>query len=637
MSRIKLSLTLIFLALGLFSLFRGILLVTYYDEFATLSFFEVFQSFIYGLRFDLALACIIFLIPILMINLPAKWAENPKWLSFWYWVCLPIILAICFLLAADIAYYAYVKRHITQELRLILHDSFFILQIGLNSYKLALLGFATFAGALFLLWKKVFPKDILAIESYPSGSTSLVKRITIFTLVFLVMAIGFRGGIQRKTIHVINAFATGNPTQGNLILNGAYSAIRSFDNRPSVSHAFYSSDKLQQQAIKLGLFKQNKNYPFQQKFSPAHENKLNIVIILLESWSYKYIDALSGNNYGITPNFDKIIKNGLSFNRFYSAGQRSIEGLQAVLTGVPLLVDLPRLGWGLENSKFSRLGALLKKHDYHTLFVQSSRRTSFHIDSISAAAGFDNYFGREDMDIELDYANPDSFWFGWDHETFNKVQSYLSTTKEPFINFTFTGSTHSPYGTLPKEFLKYPHSTDTENGFMNTLFYADWALGQFMEKARQQSWFNNTVFFFTADHTLGAYQTGTILEQFHIPFVIYSPNHIKAGVNNVIGSHLDILPTVIDILGLPDTFSAVGKSLLKKKNNNKAYAYIRKGNLSGIINNEGYLLHSLRKVVEAKTLHNQPLAKNIQDKLELNLLTIDQMAYEAINSNVWAP
>lgn len=555
MSRIKLSFILIFLALGIFTFFRGLLLVTYYDEFSNLSIFEIFQSFIYGLRFDFALTSILFFFPILMINLPVKWAENKSWLRFWYWICLPIIIAVCLLLAADIAYFAYVKRHITQELRLILHDTFFILQMGLNSYKVALLSFAGFSALLFLLWKKAIPKYSTSVSS-----PNISKRIAIFTLIFFVLVIGIRGGTQRKTIHVINAFATGNPSQANLILNGAYSALRSFSNKSSVSHDFYTSEKVRKQAVELGLYEQSQTYPFQKKFiTTKDKKKLNIVIILLESWSYKYIDALAGNNYGVTPNFDNLIKQGLSFNRFYSAGQRSIEGLQAVLTGVPLLVDMPRLGWGLENSKFSRLGSILKQHDYHTLFAQSSRRTSFHIDGISAAAGFDNYYGMEDMELKLNYSNPDSFWFGWDHETFNKVQQHLSEVKEPFINFTFTGSTHAPYGTLPKQFLKYPHGTDSEYGFMNTLYYSDWALGKFMEQARQQPWFDNTIFFFTADHTLGTYHKGSTIGNFHIPLLIYSPKYIKPGNSNVISSHLDIMPTIIDLLNLPNTYSAVDR------------------------------------------------------------------------------
>ena len=630
MSRVKLSLKLIFLALGLFTLFRGVLLAVYFDEFSALSIFEIIQSFVYGLRFDFALTSIIFLFPILMINLPVKWAENKSWLKFWYWVCLPIVIAISFLLAADIAYYAFVKRHITQELRLILHDTFFILQMGLSSYKLGILAFAGFSAVLFLLWRKVFPQNLLE-----TTSSSIGKRIAIFSLVFFVLVIGVRGGTQRKTIHVINAFATGNPTQGNLILNGAYSALRSFDKKASVSHKFYNDKDIQQYAKQIGLYQESERFPFQVKFQHKLSNKLNVVIVLLESWSYKYVDALAGNNFGITPNFDQLVKEGLSFNRFYAAGQRSIEGLQAVLTGVPILIDLPRLGWGLENSKFSRLGSILNGHGYHTLFAQSSRRTSFHIDSISAAAGFKNYYGMEDVELKLDYADPSSFWFGWDHETFNKVQSELSKVTQPFISFVFTGSTHSPYGTLPKEFLKYPHNTDSEQGFMNTLFYTDWAIGQFMEDARKQPWFENTVFFFTADHTVGAHHNGTTLDRFHIPLVMYSPKYIKPGVNNTISSHLDIMPTIIDLLKLPDTFSAVGQSLLTKKNDDNAFAYIHAGNITGIINNKGYLMHTLQKVVEAKTLSHQNMDSKTQNELEHHLLTIDQMAYQAINSNTW--
>ena len=66
--------------------------------------------------------------------------------------------------------------------------------------------------------------------------------------------------------------------------------------------------------------------------------------------------------------------------------------------------------------------------------------TSFHIDSISAAAGFKNYYGMEDMELKLDYADPGSFWFGWDHETFNKVQNELTTITQPFISFVFSCS-----------------------------------------------------------------------------------------------------------------------------------------------------------------------------------------------------
>lgn len=625
MSRSKLSLILILQAMGVFTLFRGLLFVAYYEEFAALTPFEIAQAFIYGMRFDFALLAALFGLPIILLNLPFKWFDNRNWVALWYWVCLPIIIIASLLLAADLAYYAFVKRHIAQELRLILHDTEFVLQLGLSSYKLALAIFTGFCALLYLLWRANFPCNV--------QSTSFIKSFAVFTLIFLVIFIGVRGGLQRKTIHIIDAYSTGNPAQGNLILNGAYSALRSFDNKPSVSHEFYAKDELEQQAKEMGLFSHSQAYPFQQQFTGKQPGKLNIVLVVLESWSYKYIDALAGNNHGVTPNFDKLVKDGLVFDRFYAAGQRSIDGLQAILTGVPNLVDLPALGWGLESNKFSRLGHMVNQYGYHTLFAQSSRRTSFHIDGIAAAAGFKDYYGMEDMQIKLDYADPESFWYGWDHETFNKVQKRLAEIEQPFFSFIFTGSTHGPYGTLPERFLKKPHASDSEEGFMNTLYYADWAIGKFMEHARQQPWFDNTVFIFTADHTVGAYRSGTTTDQFHVPLLIYSPKHIKPGVNHTISSHFDIMPTIVDLLGLPDAFSTSGESLLRKK---KGQAFIRAGNIMGLITDEGYLRHTLKKTVEAKTLDHKPMAKEVKLKLERQLLTFDQLAYQAIQANNWA-
>jgi phosphoglycerol transferase MdoB-like AlkP superfamily enzyme len=625
MSRLKLSLLLVLQALGVFALFRGLLFVAYYEEFSTLSLFEILQAFIYGLRFDFSLLASLFAIPLLMLNLPLKWFDNKVWTGFWYWLCLPLVIGICLLLAGDLVYYAYVKRHIAQELHLILNDSEFVLHMGLASYKLALLFFAIFAALLFLLWRKTLRQHI--------HSGSLYQRLAIFAILPFVLFIGIRGGIQGKPMHIIDAYATGNPSQGNLILNGAYSALRSFDQKPSVSHEFYARQQLEKQAREIGLYSNSPHYAFQKQYSDNKPTGLNVVMVLLESWSYKYIDALAGNNYGITPNFDKLVKAGLAFDHFYAAGQRSIDGLQAVLTSVPNLVDLPNLGWGLETSKFSRLGHIAQQHGYHTVFAQSSSRSSFHVDSIAGATGFQDYYGMEDMTLELKYDDPESFWYGWDHETFNKVYSRLNEISPPFLGFVFTGSTHGPYGTLPKRFLKHPHDANSEQGFMNTIYYADWAIGEFMKKARQQPWFDDTVFIFTADHTVGAYRSGNTLEQFHIPLLIYSPKHIKPGINSAIGSHFDIMPTIIDLLGIPDAFSSVGESLFRKRDN---FAYIRAGNITGLISEQGYIRHTVKKLVDARTMNDNNMPAAVQKKLERRLLTIDQLAYQAIKSNNWA-
>ncbi|MBI4746485.1 MAG: sulfatase-like hydrolase/transferase, partial [Deltaproteobacteria bacterium] len=107
------------------------------------------------------------------------------------------------------------------------------------------------------------------------------------------------------------------------------------------------------------------------------------MLMLMESWSPFYIDSFGNNNFGVTPNFDRLANNGLQFTNFYAVGQRSIEGIQASLTGVPLLIGLPNLGLGLEASNFPKIGNILREKGYETIFMQSSRRRSFRVDAIA--------------------------------------------------------------------------------------------------------------------------------------------------------------------------------------------------------------------------------------------------------------
>ena len=63
----------------------------------------------------------------------------------------------------------------------------------------------------------------------------------------------------------------------------------------------------------------------------------NVFVVLLESWTPHYIDSLAGGTYGVTPHFDKIVRQGTVFTHAYAAGVRSIYGLSAALGGVALV------------------------------------------------------------------------------------------------------------------------------------------------------------------------------------------------------------------------------------------------------------------------------------------------------------
>ena len=109
-------------------------------------------------------------------------------------------------------------------------------------------------------------------------------------------------------------------------------------------------------------------------------------MIMIESLSFKYIDYLSGQNYGVTPNIDRFAQNGLVFENFFANGQRSVDGVQSILTGIPPLPGMPDITALSVN--YSGLGQLASENHYRTIFLTTTLRESFSMDLIAGAAGF---------------------------------------------------------------------------------------------------------------------------------------------------------------------------------------------------------------------------------------------------------
>ena len=97
--------------------------------------------------------------------------------------------------------------------------------------------------------------------------------------------------------------------------------------------------------------------------------KHNVVIILMESFAGNYVGEL-GNKYNITPNFDKLTKEGVLFTKMFSSGTRTNRGLSSTLLSFP---GLPRFKSILNDASvdqnFSSLANILKKRDYETYFL----------------------------------------------------------------------------------------------------------------------------------------------------------------------------------------------------------------------------------------------------------------------------
>lgn len=532
------------------------------------------------------------------------------------------------LLTADLIYFGYVKRHMGEELLSLGNDFSFIVgyAFGPGLWILLLLIFA-FA---FFIW---LVNTIINIY-YDKPEFMGRKEILFYFIFILLAAFGIYGKAGKTPLNIPDAYKNADTSMAaDLALNGIFTSYSVISQGNYMAENERDINLATEETVKMLSSEREESpmpyqYPLMRKFKNAkpYKKPLNVVIVALESWVPNYIDSVNGTAYGVTPNFDKLVKYGSYFNNFYAFELRSLQGITAVLTGIPALPKMQKLGYGLQNASMTKLPQILKNKGYRTIFAQTSQRSSFNLDKSAELLGFEEIYGMEDMPKQFNYAKAEGY--GYDYDMYHLLAEKLRGRDEPFFVFAFTGITHTPYLGYLEGFDKYPNTTE-ENKYLNSLLFADYSIGYFIEEARKEPWFYDTVFIFVADHTFN--RNGNIKEKYHIPFLIYAPKYVKAQKSDTLGSQLDILPTLFDLLRLQEPYSAAGKTLFAEDGERRAL--FADGYTIGLIKNDGAIRHTREKALEEETYEGT----FDKTKAEEELLSLDKTVFTLIKEDRWYP
>ncbi len=615
--------------LGLFSLVRLAILWAYYPVFQTLATSQIMGAFVRGLLFDTS---IIFLFgsPLLILWwLPIR---SANYLKAWHvYFCL-LFLFLAGVLIADFVYFPEAKRHMAEELLYIKNEIGFLVHYVLSGYGWALL----FLVGVFVGLVKVGFK--LIDRFYHLTPQPVWKSVVAFVIACAVVFLGIRGQVSGKALSMRSLNKLSSSTaQGVLMSNGVFSAYHSLRRGKAQTQNPLPTEQA------LGVMQQLLSSPQETFTEPDYPlvrsintqtsmQKHNVVVLLLESWTPRYIDAYGNKQYGVTPYFDNLARQGVMFTNAYAVGVRSIFGIGASFAGVPLVPGIGQFSDGLELNAITSLARVLRQEGYYTAFIQSSLRSSYQMCNMAEHIfDFEESYGMEDIPRLLGYQAEQDF--GYDYDMLQYATGKASAAhaaNRPFFIFTFTGTTHTPFNMTTAQFEKYPRTSE-ENKYLNTLFYADDAIGKFMERARQDGWLDNTIFVLMADHTLGLAQRGDdIYQKFRIPLVIYAPGLLAPRRIEYPVSQLDLIPTLFHLLHLKAPFSALGVDGL---NPNIAHrAFITEGSNLAVITPQGFLRHDRSKGLESS------LDKNSEDyaRLEQEILALDKSVTSLFQNNHWA-
>jgi phosphoglycerol transferase MdoB-like AlkP superfamily enzyme len=201
----------------------------------------------------------------------------------------------------------------------------------------------------------------------------------------------------------------------------------------------------------------------------------------------------------------------------------------------------------------------LKKMGYTTSFYHGGMNGTMNFDGYCRSAGIDAYFGRKEYGLQKDY---DGAWGIYDGPFFYYWAQHIESETSPFFSCFFSLSSHHPYP-VPKDFEAKlnPEWTPLEK----SIAYADDCLGTFIKTFQKSKHFNNTLIVLTADHTADSRDVcyGGKIGQLAIPLVFYAPQNILPGHEEKTAQQIDIMPTILDFLGFPDTVFSFGNALFR--------------------------------------------------------------------------
>ncbi len=529
----------------IYTVLRIVFIIYNWSDFDATVPFTFAKVLVSGWRFDLSAIMLSNLVFTLLWILPIGkyWTAKPYQLLLKL-LFLGVNSFFILLNAIDIVYYPFVKKRMQRDALL-----FFNGEKGNESYTIL----PVFIAQFWYIWLIMFASIFFLFKYHKvilkSVNGNFIKISWAYFLFFIVVMgmqmIGVRGGLQLRPLAVIDASQSTGVKNIPFVLNSTFSMMRTWSKKSLEAKQYFDQSEI------TGC-----DSPIKEIKSDSIHTRMgeNIVIIMVESLSKEYLSWYKGT--GHTPFLDSLMGHSLVFDNGFANARESVQGIPAVLASIPAWVDEPFIFSKYGTNKFNSIASITKPYGYQSYFHHGSARGTMGFLSFSNLAAFDRYYGREDYP---DQSHFDGSWGIWDHHYLPYVARDLSSKPTPFVSTILTINTHHPFN-IPNSYkVPYP---DTQHPILNTLQYTDYSLKLFFDYAATQSWFKNTIFVITADHTGPmTVATKSTLEDYQVPIIFYRSDNSLRGISATIINQIDIMPTLLSMIGIEETIYSHGKNI----------------------------------------------------------------------------
>lgn len=535
---------------------------------------EIMATFYHALRLDLSMTAYILIIPLLSYFfwlLSGRKVVELKWLSLYN-----TVLIVLFSMISVVNFNIYrewgskinakaIGFAISTPNEALASSASSPIALSL-SLLVMLIGLSFFLQRL-VVWRK------LEFSPSPIWLRAIVV-IVLLALNFLLI----RGGLKGSPINQSMAYFSKEPVLNHGAVNTEWNLMSSIlASRMTKTNPYvYLSKKDAEQTLK-DLYAVNKD----TTINILKNKRPNIVLVIIESFTADLTKTL-GNEDDITPHFDTLINKGVLFSNLYATGSRTDKGLVGTLAGFPTLAAGSIVKWPEKMQKIPAISQPLFQNGYHTSFFYGGESEFDNYKAFILSHNYQKLIDKNDFK-----SGPVSSWGQYDEAVFSRQVQELNNEPQPFFSTLLTLTNHEPY-VLPGKH-KFGTADNTEK-FKSTAYYTDSCINAYLNNAKKQSWYKNTLFVFVADHghmlPKNKYEI-TVPQRYHIPLLLYGDvikDEYKGRKFENVGSQIDITATILAQLDISAHQFKWSKNMLNPYT--KPFAYFSWDNGMGFIDNK---------------------------------------------------
>lgn len=342
----------------------------------------------------------------------------------------------------------------------------------------------------------------------------------------------------------------------------------------------FNANKLSKEELDAAIKFYQQNHPFEftnTEYPLLHKNTPdvlgsffnldsvhppNIVILVVEGLSRDF----SGENAyatSFTPFLDSLSKHSLTWNNFLSTAPATFAAHPAIEGSLPY----GNKGFSVLNVMPNHLSLIkiLRANGYHSKFLIGFNPDFDNMGGFIRLQGTDMILTKYGAKYKEMGIGEEGWSMGYpDDALFSRSFEVMDSLKQtPYLNIYHTGTTHMPYLFEQKPLYEklFDKKLKTINaskqikktlkeckGVITTFMFSDDCLRDFFAKYSKREDFKNTIFFITGDHHIGSFPSTGSIDDYHVPFIVYSPMLKQAKQFYSINAHNNIAPTITSLI-----------------------------------------------------------------------------------------